>query len=86
MRALHFTTWSPWLDLMTRMRILLVLLKLLRRQLPAGFEMIPRSTPLPVILLTRKPFVPQPMVQAQLVVLETFPRLHDLVFLVTKER
>ncbi|KAG2764233.1 hypothetical protein PC129_g5930 [Phytophthora cactorum] len=47
-------------------------------------EMIPRSTPLPVILLTRKPFVPQPMVQAQLVVLETFPRLHDLVFLVAK--
>ncbi|KAG2785547.1 hypothetical protein JG687_00014576 [Phytophthora cactorum] len=43
-----------------------------------------RSTSLPVILLAKKLFLPQPRVQVQLVVLEPLPRLHDLVFLVAK--
>ncbi|KAG4058078.1 hypothetical protein PC123_g6915 [Phytophthora cactorum] len=47
-------------------------------------EMSPRLTSLLVILLAKKLFLPQPRVQVQLVVLETLPRLHDLMFLVAK--
>ncbi|KAG3057073.1 hypothetical protein PI124_g23025 [Phytophthora idaei] len=47
-------------------------------------EMSPRSTSLPVILLAKKLFLPQPRVQVQPVVLEKLPRLHDLVFLAAK--
>ncbi|KAG3072379.1 hypothetical protein PI124_g22335 [Phytophthora idaei] len=47
-------------------------------------DMNPRSTSLLVILLAKKLFLPQPRVQVQLVVLETLPRLHDLMFLVAK--
>ncbi|KAG2800787.1 hypothetical protein PC111_g19825 [Phytophthora cactorum] len=46
--------------------------------------MSPRSTSLLVILLAKKLFLPEPRVQVQLVVLETLPRLHDLMFLVAK--
>ncbi|KAG6942767.1 hypothetical protein JG687_00018874 [Phytophthora cactorum] len=68
------------------MGINLVPLKLLRCRLPTGSQMSPRSTSLLVILLAKKLFLPQPRVQVQLVVLETLPRLHDLMFLVTKGR
>ncbi|KAG3184937.1 hypothetical protein PC128_g13547 [Phytophthora cactorum] len=47
-------------------------------------EMSPRSTSLLVILLSKKLFLPQPRVQVQLVVMETLPRLHDVVALVAK--
>ncbi|KAG2760296.1 hypothetical protein PC116_g26713 [Phytophthora cactorum] len=47
-------------------------------------EKSPRSTSLLVILLAKKLFLPQPRVQVLLVVLETLPRLHDLIFLVAK--
>ncbi|KAG2795337.1 hypothetical protein PC129_g22077 [Phytophthora cactorum] len=47
-------------------------------------KMSPRSTSLVVILLAKKLFLPQPRVQVQLVVLETLPLLHDLIFLVAK--
>ncbi|KAG3069359.1 hypothetical protein PI125_g23231 [Phytophthora idaei] len=46
--------------------------------------MSPHLTSLLVILLAKKLFLPQPRVQVQLVVLETLPRLHDLMFLVAK--
>ncbi|KAG6953939.1 hypothetical protein JG688_00012575 [Phytophthora aleatoria] len=55
-----------------------------RSRKDAGGDMSPRSTSLPVILLAKKLFLPQPRVKVQLVVLETLPRLHDLVFLVAK--
>ncbi|KAG3058885.1 hypothetical protein PI125_g25155 [Phytophthora idaei] len=47
-------------------------------------ERSPRSASLPVILLAKKLFLPQPRVQVQLVVLETLPRLHDLMSLMAK--
>ncbi|KAG4040413.1 hypothetical protein PC123_g24044 [Phytophthora cactorum] len=67
----------PWKSVMTAD----VLVKTLEVILA---EMSPRSTSIPVILLAKKLFLHQPRVQVQLVVLETFPRLHDLISPVTK--
>ncbi|KAG2767620.1 hypothetical protein PC129_g22018 [Phytophthora cactorum] len=47
-------------------------------------EMSPRSTFLPVIPLVKKLFLSQSRIQVQLVVLETLPRLHDLMSSVAK--